>query len=187
MTATFDAYHTWLGISPAEQPPHHYRLLGVPIFETDLSVIGNAADRQSVYVKTFLSGKHAATAERILAEIGTARMCLFDAQRRAEYDGKLRARLSAVSKSTSAPPVAGDTAASQSYARPAPRAFSESSAVALQEPEPVVPPPRQKKRASTAPAPTSVAPARKSKSAVPMLAIGGVGLLVLVVGVVFAL
>src|SRR5688572_1794287 len=33
MTEPFDAYYTWLGIPPAEQPPHFYRLLGVQPFE----------------------------------------------------------------------------------------------------------------------------------------------------------
>ena len=29
----FDPYHKWLGISPKDQPPHHYRLLGIDLFE----------------------------------------------------------------------------------------------------------------------------------------------------------
>ena len=36
---TFDPYHQWLGIPAAEQPPNHYRLLGVPLLESDLDVI----------------------------------------------------------------------------------------------------------------------------------------------------
>jgi hypothetical protein len=27
--AGFDPYHVWLGIPPHEQPPNHYRLLGI--------------------------------------------------------------------------------------------------------------------------------------------------------------
>ena len=29
----FDPYYRWLGIPPEEQPPDHYRLLGVKVFE----------------------------------------------------------------------------------------------------------------------------------------------------------
>ena len=43
---TFDPYHQWLGIPAAEQPPNHYRLLGVPLLESDLDVIEAAAERR---------------------------------------------------------------------------------------------------------------------------------------------
>ena len=33
MSAPFDPYYRWLGIPPGEQPPNHYRLLGVQLFE----------------------------------------------------------------------------------------------------------------------------------------------------------
>ena len=39
MTATFDPYHAWLGIPPKDQPPNHYRLLGIELFEQDTEVI----------------------------------------------------------------------------------------------------------------------------------------------------
>ena len=42
----FDPYYNWLGIPPSEQPANHYRLLGVQQFESNPSVIENAADRQ---------------------------------------------------------------------------------------------------------------------------------------------
>ena len=29
MAANFDPYYKWLGIPPEEQPPNHYRLLGI--------------------------------------------------------------------------------------------------------------------------------------------------------------
>ena len=29
----FDPYHTWLGIPPEKQPPNHYTLLGIELFE----------------------------------------------------------------------------------------------------------------------------------------------------------
>ena len=44
MSVSFDPYHKWLGILPKDQPPHHYRLLGLETFEDDLQVIEAAAD-----------------------------------------------------------------------------------------------------------------------------------------------
>jgi hypothetical protein len=32
MAEAFDAYYQWLGISPKDQPPNHYRLLGIDVF-----------------------------------------------------------------------------------------------------------------------------------------------------------
>jgi hypothetical protein len=34
----FDPYRKWLGIPPEEQPPNHYRLLGIALFEDDPDV-----------------------------------------------------------------------------------------------------------------------------------------------------
>lgn len=31
----FDPYEQWLGIPPSEQPPDHYRFLGLSLFEAD--------------------------------------------------------------------------------------------------------------------------------------------------------
>ena len=43
MSERFDPYYTWLGIPPPQQPPHHYRLLGVELFEGSPDVIERAA------------------------------------------------------------------------------------------------------------------------------------------------
>jgi hypothetical protein len=48
--ATFNPYHKWLGISLKEQPPNHYRQLGIDVFESDPEVIEAAADRQMAYI-----------------------------------------------------------------------------------------------------------------------------------------
>jgi hypothetical protein len=42
--APFGPYHKWLAIPPEEQPPNHYRLLGLPQFESDADVIEGAAE-----------------------------------------------------------------------------------------------------------------------------------------------
>ena len=95
MSDSFNGYHVWLGIPPSEQPPNHYRLLGIAIFETDLDVIDHAADRQMAHVRTFQAGRHAGLSQRILNELAAARVCLLNPQRKVNYDSELKAKLAA--------------------------------------------------------------------------------------------
>ncbi len=85
----FDPYHKWLGIPPAEQPPNHYRLLGISLFESDLEVIDAAANRQMGYVQGFANSDHATDSQKLLNELAAARICLLDGERRATYDAGL--------------------------------------------------------------------------------------------------
>jgi len=114
MSGTFNGYHVWLGIPTNEQPPNHYRLLGISIFETDLDVIEHAADRQMAHVRTFQSGRNGALSQQILNELAAAQLCLLNAQRKAAYDEELRAKLAATSVVNPAP-----TASPAPTARPA--------------------------------------------------------------------
>ena len=59
MAKVFDAYHEWLGIAPKDQPPNHYRLLGIDLGESSPDVISNAADRRMASLRTFQSGPRA--------------------------------------------------------------------------------------------------------------------------------
>ena len=43
MAESFDPYRKWLGIPPKDQPPNHYRLLGIDLFEADAEVIVRVA------------------------------------------------------------------------------------------------------------------------------------------------
>ncbi len=95
MAESFDPYHKWLGIPPAEQPPNHYRLLGVTLFESDLDVIANAADQRIGHVRAFQIGKHSDESQRILKAISAARVCLLNADKKAEYDARLRSAAAA--------------------------------------------------------------------------------------------
>lgn len=90
MPGSFDAYHKWLGIAPEEQPADLYRLLGVRRFETDADVIAEGADRQMAHVRTKM-GRHVKAAQKLLNEIGAAKVRLLDPQRKWEYDQQLRA------------------------------------------------------------------------------------------------
>ena len=58
MGAKFDPCHKRLGIPPEQQPPDHYRLLGVVTFESDPDVIQNAADQRMALVKSFQAARN---------------------------------------------------------------------------------------------------------------------------------
>lgn len=80
VTATFDAYHVWLGIAPDEHPPSDYRLLGIRYGEDNPDVISNASDRQMAHVRTFQNGPHAAEVHRLLNELAAATIRLLHSQ-----------------------------------------------------------------------------------------------------------
>lgn len=105
MTPEFDPYHKWLGIPPKDQPPNHYRLLGLDLFEPDLDVIEAAAFRQTAHVRTYQLGPHSDFSQKLLNEIAAAKVCLMDPQTRADYDEELRARLRAADGRRSVPPA----------------------------------------------------------------------------------
>lgn len=90
---SFDPYHQWLAIPPAEQPPNHYRLLGITVFESDRDVIEAATDRQMGYIRQCATGPHIAESQQILNELAAARVCLLDPEKKAAYDQKLKTRL----------------------------------------------------------------------------------------------
>src|SRR6187401_3438240 len=102
MSEPFDPYRKWLGIPPKDQPPHHYRLLGIATFEDDPDVIENAATRQMAHVRTFQTSKqHGPISQRILTELSAAKVCLLTQQSKTEYDKRLRSRLAAEGKLSS--------------------------------------------------------------------------------------
>lgn len=89
MAAEFDPYRIWLGIPPEDQPANHYRLLGIPIFEGDMDVIENAADRQMAHVRNFQAGQHSEKSQKILNELSTAKLCLMNPETKLTYDLEL--------------------------------------------------------------------------------------------------
>ncbi|HXT60941.1 MAG TPA: hypothetical protein VN699_20040 [Pirellulales bacterium] len=129
MAEAFDPYHKWLGISPKDQPPNHYRLLGIELFESDPDVVEGAADQRMSHVRTFQTGQNSALSQRILNELSAAKLCLLDASRRAEYDRQLKAKLqeAATANEPQLPPAA-----------PAPRPLPQAKALPVQEPAPIV-------------------------------------------------
>jgi len=93
--ADFDPYHKWLGIPPAEQPPNHYRLLGIQLLESDPDVIVAAADQRMAHLRTFQTGKHTELSQELLNEVAAAKLCLLKPEEKATYDATLRQQLAA--------------------------------------------------------------------------------------------
>ncbi len=92
--AVFDPYYEWLGIPPKDQPPHHYRLLGVELYEDHLTAIDAAANRIMAYLQELSNGDNGALAQQLLNEVSTARVCLLNKKRKAAYDQTLKTKLS---------------------------------------------------------------------------------------------
>ena len=89
MSAGFDPYHRWLSIPSSEQPPTHYRILGLPPFESDPQVIENAALRQIAHVRSFMETPMRAYAVNLIHELSVARQCLIKSESKAAYDAWL--------------------------------------------------------------------------------------------------
>ena len=93
MSDSFDPYHDWLGIAPKDQPPHHYRLLGIDLYEDKAKVIDSAVDRQMAHLRTFQTGPRAKYCQELLNKVSAARVTLLDPQKKAAYDAQLRKTL----------------------------------------------------------------------------------------------
>ncbi|HEX5471097.1 MAG TPA: hypothetical protein VFW73_04390 [Lacipirellulaceae bacterium] len=89
MADQFDPYHKWLGIPAWEQPPHHYRLLGLTMFESDADVIESAADQRMAHVRTFQCGEHSSDSQKLLNELAAAKLWLLTPERKTPYDTEL--------------------------------------------------------------------------------------------------
>ena len=90
MASGFDPYYKWLGIPPEEQPPDHYRLLGLRRFERDPEVIEAASDQRMAHLRTYQSGQYSALSQKLLNEVAGAKICLLSPEKRARYDETLR-------------------------------------------------------------------------------------------------
>lgn len=91
MSEAFDPYYQWLSIPPREQPPNHYRLLGLRLYEENAEVIARAAERQAAFVRTFQFGPHTQLTQKLLNEIAAAKICLTHPEKRKAYDEQLTA------------------------------------------------------------------------------------------------
>lgn len=117
MPASFDPYYKWLGIPPRDQPPHHYRLLGIELFESDSDVIEAAANRLMAYLQDLSTGDEVEHAQRLLNEVAAARRCLLNAEKRGAYDTTLQASRMA----KAGPDASGAPGGSSRLERPIPQ------------------------------------------------------------------
>lgn len=92
MSTSFDPYHKWLGIPPDQQPAHHYRLLGIGLFESDADVIEAAANQRTAYLQELAAGEHVQLTQKLLNEIAQARRCLLNPEQKQAYDARLQAQ-----------------------------------------------------------------------------------------------
>lgn len=99
----FDPYYRWLGIRDAGQPPNHYRLLGLNMFEDDPEVITGAAMRQIRHVRTYQLGEHGDLCHKILNELALAKSTLLNPQERLQYDRQIRLAAQATETRRSVP------------------------------------------------------------------------------------
>ena len=86
----FDAYHKWLGIPAAEQPPNHYRLLGVSLFEKDKDVLIAALDQRQRFLMQKAVGPRGELVGPMMEQLQHARLCLLNRLTKAQYDSMLR-------------------------------------------------------------------------------------------------
>lgn len=91
MAEGFDPYHKWLGIPPKDQPPNHYRLLGIELFESDPEVIDMAASRLMSHLQELASGPDLKYSQKLLNEIAAARRYLLKPEAKEAYDRQLKA------------------------------------------------------------------------------------------------
>lgn len=85
----FDPYFQWLGIPPTDQPPDHYRLLGLPRFTNDAQAIQHSADERMAAVRMNQAGPRGRFTQKLLNELATAKLCLLNPFSKAEYDASL--------------------------------------------------------------------------------------------------
>lgn len=88
----FDPYRKWLGIKPEEQPPNHYRLLGISAFEDDPDVIDAAVEQRVTFLQSCASGPNLKHSQKLLNEVAEARNDLLDAEKKEAYDAELKAK-----------------------------------------------------------------------------------------------
>ena len=175
MNDTFDPYYKWLGIKPKDQPPNHYRLLGVELFESDADVIDNAADQRMRHMRSLQAGANAEASQRILNEVAVARVCLTDPIKRAEYDRWLQT-VRAVDPSSGplkAPPAMGTAAPPIATVAPPKMGRESVNSMAVAD-RPDVPNPRMGARQL----PSRHRSTAKAKSGLPLELLIGIGALV---------
>src|SRR5262245_48640297 len=98
MSETFNPYREWLGIEHCPQP-NFYQLLGLAAGESDADKIVAAADRATTKIRSLDPGGQVPARSQLLAEIQSAKSCLLDPVKRAEYNLTLKGKSNAAPSS----------------------------------------------------------------------------------------
>jgi hypothetical protein len=177
----FDPYYEWLGIPPKDQPAHHYRLLGVELFEEHRSAIDAAANRLMAYLQELSNGEDATLAQKLLNEVAAARLCLLNAKQKASYDHKLKAILQKKSRKTadSALPVATPL---REKAVPTPPPVATAQIIADSDAAPLISTEEGQTGAPAERAATSRRTSRRTKNKETKVLFAVIGLLVVAAG-----
>ncbi len=100
---SFDPYEKWLGIPRHQQPPDHYRLLGLEPFEQDRDEIQRRAEQRLRQVQMYRRGPHVRLCEELAYKITVAKTCLLNPSLKPSYDQKLRATSAAAQAAVDGP------------------------------------------------------------------------------------
>lgn len=174
--STFDPYQVWLDISPHERPVNYYRLLGLPLLESDPQRVAAAAQRTTAHVEQFRSGPQAAYCDQVLSDIQVARDCLLDPTRKRAYDGGLQGQTSGPARDgATAPPAQGKIASPGAerqiaFSPPVPTGGggSDSRGGDLPMAAPAASPPHGAYPISGPPSPASAAAAQNRDTSAPL-------------------
>ncbi|MBC8873425.1 MAG: hypothetical protein H8E44_28645 [Planctomycetes bacterium] len=164
VTDDFNPYHEWLGLDSQLKQPNYYQLLGVEPGETNALMISTSAERAAARVRSIRPGPRAAEWAKVLDEIASAKNCLMDPTRRAQYDRQL----AAVRPGTTG-----------GYRRPAPRDKTATAQPGAGQPNtyttgvPMSAPTVTPVQPSTAPMPTAPAATPYPTAAQPMAPAAG--------------
>lgn len=129
----FDPYREWLGIEPQEFPVDHYRLLGLPRFESDVARIQSAADQRMALIRSNQTGPRGSHAHKLLNELSAAKLCLLSPAAKVQYDKTLSEHFS--------PLAAAHFAAESAGIRDFPASYAAYQALAPALEPPLAPPP----------------------------------------------
>ncbi len=132
-TEPFDPYERWLGIVDAGGNIDHYRLLGLNRFETNSTIIAEAADAQMARVRMHQTGSRGQLTQALLNQIAEAKVCLVDPATRQAYDRRLlRIQQASASQLNTLPPDRSDIARSDGTNRAGVNLASKPSPPPLQ-------------------------------------------------------
>jgi hypothetical protein len=89
MANELEIYRDWLGITETARPLNHYQLLRLKQFDDDAARVRERYRKMTAHVRKFAAGEHASEAQRLLAELAKAMLCLTDQTRKGDYDASL--------------------------------------------------------------------------------------------------